>query len=139
MAGEFNKFQCFVGDLGLEVHNLNTDTLRVMLTLVAPVATNTIRGNLTEIANGGGYTTGGIDAQNVWSASGGTGTLTGTDVVWTADGATFADFRYAVLYNDTATNDPLICWWDYDSTVDLADDETFTVAFGANILTLPAS
>jgi hypothetical protein len=34
-----------------------------------------------------------------------------------------------VLYNDTATNDELIGWWDYNSSITLAAGETFTVDF----------
>jgi hypothetical protein len=40
-----------------------------------------------------------------------------------------ADFRYVVLYNNTATNDELIGYWDYGSTVSLASTETFTIDF----------
>ena len=42
-----------------------------------------------------------------------------------------ASFRYVVLFNDTATNDELIGWWDYGSAVSLANTETFTVDFDA--------
>jgi hypothetical protein len=42
-----------------------------------------------------------------------------------------AAFRYAVLYNDSATSpaDALIGWWDYGSSLTLQDTETFTVRF----------
>ena len=50
------------------------------------------------------------------------------DVTFTASGGAIADFRYAVLYNDTPTSpaDALIGYWDYGSTVSLASGETFT-------------
>jgi hypothetical protein len=38
-------------------------------------------------------------------------------------------FQYVVLMNDTATNDPLIGWWDYGSALTLANGETFSVKF----------
>lgn len=44
MAVSFSKFNIFVQDVGQKVHNLNSDVLKVMLTNVAPVATNTIDG-----------------------------------------------------------------------------------------------
>jgi hypothetical protein len=34
-----------------------------------------------------------------------------------------------VIYNDTASNDELIGWYDYGSDVTLASGETFTVDF----------
>lgn len=135
----FNKFECFVGDLGDKVHDLDGDTLKVYATNAAPSASaDTVKADLAEISDGNGYTAGGDDVTNVWSEASGTGTLTGTDVVWTASGGAIAQFRYVVLYNDTPTSpaDPLIGWWDYGSAVDVASGETFTVDFGASILTL---
>lgn len=136
----FNKFQDFVEQVGLGVHNLNTDTLKVYLSNVAPTATDTVKatGSATEITAGNGYTAGGNDVTNVWSESGGTGTLAGTDVVITASAGSIGPFRYVVLYNDTPTSpaDPLIGWWDYGSSITLLDGESFTVDFGASILTV---
>jgi hypothetical protein len=60
--------------------------------------------------------------------------LTGTVVVFTALGGSFGPFRYVILYNDTATNDPLIGWWDYGSSITCNDGETFTVDFGTSII-----
>ena len=48
-----------------------------------------------------------------------------------------AQFRYIVLFNDTATNDELIGWYDYGAAVDLLNGETFTITWdAAGILTL---
>jgi hypothetical protein len=138
----FNKFQNFVEDLCKGVHQLHAagHTLKVYLSNTAPTATDTVKatGSATEIGAGNGYTAGGADAQNDLTESGGTATLTGVDIVFTAAGGTIGPFRYAVLYNDTPTSpaDPLIGWWDYGSSVTLADGETFTVDFGASILTV---
>ena len=133
----FNKFNSFVEALAEKSHNLGSDTLKVMLTNAAPVATNTIKANLTEITAGNGYTAGGTAVTITSSAqSSGTYSLVGNDVVFTASGGSIGPFRYATLYNDTATNDELIGWWDYGSSITLADTETFTVDLGASILTL---
>jgi hypothetical protein len=127
----FNKFNCFVEDVAEKVHNLSADTLKVMLTNVAPIASNTIKSNLTEISAGNGYTAGGNQATQASSAqASGTYKLVLNDpATWTASGGTIGPFRYAVLYNDTPTSpaDPLIAWWDYGSSVTLAIGETFTV------------
>ena len=126
----FNKFNCFVEDVAEKKHNLGADTLKVALTNSAPVATNTVLANITQIAGGNGYTTGGTQA--VISSStqtSGTYKLVLADVVFTASGGSIGPFRYAVLYNDTATNDELIGWYDYGSSITLATGETLTVDF----------
>ena len=135
----FNKFQSFVEALAETVHNLGADSLKVMLTNTAPVATNSVKANLTDISAGNGYTAGGTAATISSSAqTSGTYKLVLADVVFTASGGSIGPFRYAVLYNDTATNKELIGWWDYGSAITLASGETFTVDFdGTNgVLTL---
>lgn len=134
----FVKFNKFVENLGRKVFNLNTDTLKVALTNTAPTAaTNNQLSDITQVANGNGYTTGGTAVgSTAYSQTSGVGTLSGNDVVFTAAGGTVGPFRYAVLYDDTATNDELIGYWDYGSSITLNDTETFTVDFGASILTI---
>jgi hypothetical protein len=125
----FTKFNSFVEAAGRKVHNLNADTLKVVLTNSAPSASNTQLSDITQISNGNGYTTGGSTAaSNAYSQTSGTAKLTATDVVFTASGS-MGPFRYAVLYNDTATNDELIGYWDYGSSITLASGDTFTVDF----------
>lgn len=125
----FNKFNSFVEALAEKVHNLGSDTLKVALTNTAPVATNTQLSNITQIAAGNGYVTGGNTATLTSSSqTSGTYKLVLADVVFTATGSV-GPFRYAVLYNDTATNDELIGWWDYGSSITLANGETFTVDY----------
>jgi len=129
----YNKHNQFIKDLIDGVHNFSTHTFKVMLCLTAPVATNSVKVNLTEIAAGNGYTAGGTATTITTSLSTATSKITGTDVVFTASGA-MASFRYADLYNDTPTSpaDPLIAWFDYGSAVNLLLGETFTVDFDAS-------
>lgn len=130
----YNKFRQFVEDMAEKVHNMGGDTLKVMLTNVAPVNTNTVKANLTEIAAGNGYAAGGTAPAITSSAqTAGVYKLVLADVVFTAAGGSIGPFRYAVLYNDTPTApaDPLIAWWDYGSNLTLAAGETFTVDFSA--------
>lgn len=125
-----NKFNQFTKDLVDGVHDFDAHTFKVVLTNTAPVATNTILANITQIANGNGYTTGGTATTMSTSTASGVAKITATDVVFTATDA-MGPFRYAVLYNDTPTSpaDPLISWVDYGSAVTLAAGETFTVDF----------
>ena len=131
------KYQCFTQDAGRKVHNLDSDTLKIALTNSAPnAATHTVLADVTQVANGNGYTTGGTAVANTdYTQTAGVGTLIGDDVVFTATGA-MGTFRYAVLYNDTSASDSLIQYWDYGSSISMINTETFTVNFGANILTL---
>ena len=127
----YNKFQQFVKDLIDGVHDFDAHTFKVMLTNTAPVATNTIKSNLTEISAGSGYTAGGTATTITTSVAMGVAKVTGTDVTFTASGGSIGPFRYAVLYNDTPTSpaDPLIAWWDYGSSITLADTEQLVVDF----------
>lgn len=135
----FTKFNSFVENLAEGVMNLGADTLKIMLTNSAPLATNTVKANLTEISAGNGYSAGGPTVNiTASSQTGGTYSLVGDDVVITAAGGSIGPLRYAVLYDDTPTSpaDPLIAFWDYGSSVTLASGESLTVDFGANILTV---
>jgi len=137
----FNKFNQFVEDLAEKVHNLGADTIKVLLTNTAPVAGNSVKAELTEIAAGNGYTAGGTQATIASSAqTSGTYKLVLSDVTFTAAGGAIGPFRYAVLYNDTPTApaDPLIGWYDYGSSITLTDGNSFLVDFdGTNgVLTL---
>lgn len=126
----YNKFQQFVEDVAEKVHNLGADVLTVALTAAAnaPVATNSVLANLTQIA----YTnlSSRVITISTSAQSAGTYKLVLADLVLTASGAV-ATFRYVVIYNDTPTSpaDPLIAWYDYGSDVTLANGETFTIDF----------
>lgn len=135
----FNKFNSLVEALAEGVHNWQTATLTVALTASAPVATNTVLANITQIAytNFQNGTTTGRDLTGVTSSqTSGVYTLDAADLTLTAT-ATTPSFRYVVLYNNSATNDELIGWYDYGSLISLANTETFTITWDAlGILTL---
>jgi hypothetical protein len=124
----FNKIHCFVEDIAEKKHNLGADQLVVFLTTHAniPLVTNTVLANITQIS----YTN--LSSRNVATSTSaqtsGTYKLVCADLVLTASGAV-ATFRHVGLYNDTASNDELIGWYDYGSDVTLANGETFTVDF----------
>ena len=127
----YNKFNDFSEQLAKGAQNFGTDTYKVALSNTAPVATNTILSDITQISAGNGYTSGGSTTTITVSETTGTTTVSGTQVVFTASGGSIGPFRYVVLYNDTTTtpSKPLVAWWDYGSSITLADGETFTVKF----------
>lgn len=126
----FNKINSFVEDLAEKVHNLASDAITIFLTTNAnmPVATNTILGNITQIA----YTnlSGRVPVIASSAQSAGLYKLILTDHVLTASGAV-ATFRGVGHYNDTPTSpvDPLIQWYDHGSDVTLANGETYTIDY----------
>lgn len=123
------KFQCLATDLASKKHNWGSDTLKVLLTNVAPNASaNAVKADITEIAAGNGYTAGGIaiPATAVTNVSG-TAKLTGNNVTITASGGSIGPFRYVVLYNPTYAGGPLISFGDHGNSVTLNDTENFTV------------
>jgi hypothetical protein len=119
------KFACLAGDIGLKIHNFNTDDLRVYLTNTLPVATNTVYNTPADLSTGGGYTAGGQSITPSYSQTGGLGTLGAVSLVWTATTG-FGPFQYVVLYNNTAGSKNLIGWWDIGAAKTLAAFETFT-------------
>jgi hypothetical protein len=129
----WNKFNDFSEQLVRGVHDFDANTFKVVLTNSAPTAGNTVLADITQIANGGGYTTGGETTTISISETSGTTTVSGTEIVWTGTGSGFGPFRYAVLYNDSSTSpaDALIAWFDYGvgGITLVGAGETFTLKF----------
>ena len=126
----YTKFNQFVEDLCKKVHNLDTDTLKIMLTNTAPVATNAVKADIVEITAANGYAAGGTQAVFASGAqAAGTFKLVLSDVTFTGAGGSFGPFRYAVLYNDTPTSPlkPLIAFWDYGTSITITNGNSFTV------------
>lgn len=124
----FNKFNALVEAIAEKVHNFSSDSFKIALTNTVPVATNALLADLTEIS----YTNLSARAVTTSSSSQTSGLykLILADLVLTASGAV-AGFRYVILYNDTAASDNLIGWWDYGSTITMANGDTLTIDFSA--------
>ena len=123
----FNKFNAFVENVAEGVHNLQSNQLRIAMTNTAPVATNSVLADLTEIS----YTnlSSRLVTTSASAQSGGVYKLTCADLVLTASGGSVGPFRYIVLYNDTPASKPLIGWYDYGSSITLQSGETLTIDF----------
>ena len=130
----YTKVNSFVEALAEKVHNLGSDTLKVALTNTAPTAAGT-----TKLADLTGGITSGFDGMTITTSSSGqtSGTykLVLTDLTMTATGSV-GPFRYVVIYNDSATNKEVICFFDYGSEVTLASDDTFKLDFGDQLFRL---
>jgi hypothetical protein len=133
------KFNDFAEQVLRGKHDFGAHAFKVALTNTAPVATDTILANITQIAASGGYVAGGYALDSVVvSETGGTAKVTIADEVITASGGSIGPFRYAVVYNDTATGKPLVGYVDRGDSITLLDGESLTLDFdaAAGVLTL---
>jgi hypothetical protein len=132
----YNKFEGFVGYLGLGAVNLNTDQINVYATNNAPSASgDDVLADLVGITVEHGYDV--ADITNLYSEASGTGTLTAADVTWTASAGSFGPLKYCPLYDLTHANDILIGWWEYPAAaVTVLTGESFKVDFGASVFTI---
>lgn len=120
-TASYNKFTPAVENMQ-EGMNAGSDTWAIKLA----TAVNQAAGTFTEVANGGGYTTGGNTVAITSSTqSGGVFKLILVDpTVWTGTGGGFSA-QYAVLVDTTASVN--VAYWDYGSSQAVAAGETFTV------------
>ncbi len=135
----FNRTNQFAEDLGKGVHVFGTHQLKVALTNTAPTAANATYAALTSplaTTNLSGATPFNVTTTSYTQTSG-TGNLVLADLTLTATGAV-GPFRYVALYNDTPTSpaDPLIGWFDYGSSVTMANTDTFLIDFAATAITI---
>lgn len=131
----FTKLNGFVEHLAEKVHNLGSDQLVVALSNTAPGSESTpptgatstcVLANVTQVSYAA------CSSRNITTStsaqSSGTYKLVLTDLVLTSSG-TVGPFRYVYIYNDTATNDELIGYYDYGSSITLNNTETLTIDF----------
>jgi hypothetical protein len=123
-----------------EVADLDGDTFIVALSNTAPGSEGTpptgaaagILANVTQIA----YTN--CSSRTLTLASSGhtagTYAIDFNDLTLTASGGTVGPFRYVYIYDDTPSSpaDPLVCYFDYGSSITLASGETLLISFNAS-------
>lgn len=142
MASAFTIFHSFTEALAEKKHNLGSDTLKVAFLAAAnaPSASgHAVLADLTQIS----YTFCSPRTLTVTSSaqSGGTYRLTIQDLNIAASGGNVGPFRYVVIYNDTASNDELIGWYDRGADATLLDGDDIDLDFdgSAGVLTLAAA
>ena len=133
---DYNKFNCLVEDLAEKKHNLASDTLKAAFSNAsnAPSASADVKlADITTIvATNLGDVTLTVSSS---SQTAGTYKLVVADKTLTATGDVPA-FRYAIIYNDTAANDELICYFDYGSEVTLHANDTIILDFDTELFSL---
>lgn len=135
----YNKIADWVENLA-EVADMDADTFIVALSNTAPGAEGTdptgdgdgVLANVTEVA----YTF--CSSRTLVLASsaqtGGTYAVDFNDLTLTASGGAVGAFRYVYVYDDTpgAPVDPLVCYFDYGSSITLNDGETLDIEIHAS-------
>jgi len=134
MASTFTLFNSAAGKIGDGTIDLDSHTFKVVLTNSAPIATNTVLTDITQIANGNGYTTGGATLGTLafTEPSAGTWRWDTADFSFTAAGGTMGTFRYLVIYDDTAASDNLLGYYDHGATVSLPDGSSYSFTVSAS-------
>jgi len=132
-------------DYMVEDVDLDSDQLMVALSNTAPAAEaadprddgNGVLASVTEInyANLVGLNPRDITTVSSSQAAG-TYALVLQDLTLEAGAGGVGPFRYVYIYDDTVANDPLICYYDYGSSITLADGETLLIDFGASYFTV---
>lgn len=121
------KINKFVLNLAQKVFNFGSDSFKVALSNAAPTASTANQlSDVTEIS----YTNCSTRAITTTSSSQTSGTYSFiiVDLTLTASG-TVGPFRYIVIYDDTATNKELVCYYDYGSSITLNNTDTLLLDF----------
>ena len=137
-AGAWTVFNIAKEKLADGTFDLDTQTFKMALTTASQALAATFAGTSTdcryadltnEVANGGGYTTGGKTLTCTWVRATGTITFDCDDQAWTASTITA---KYAVIYADN-TNDDLLCFCELDTVGSVSTTAgTLTVTINAS-------
>ena len=119
-------------DLALDLDDTTADRFKAMLvtsSYTPDFGTHDFKADVTNEVSGTGYSAGGNSLTSVTcTQSGGTITFDADDVTWTSSTITA---RGAVIYDDSLTDDPLICYIDFGSDKSSSSGD-FVLSFNAN-------
>lgn len=139
----FVMFQNFPEALGKGVHDFTTAGSTYDLKMALCSAINASDGTLAgqTKCTGGGYADKDLSGTHAFTETAGVGTMSydSTNLVWTASGGTIANVKYAVLYDDIPTGKNVIGYWEYSTSQNVLDTETFTVTFGSSLFTIASA
>ena len=141
--GDVVFFDQFLVDVMEEIHNLETDTIKVALVdnVITPVATTadprwgaggTTDLSANEVAAGGNYAAGGATpAAPEVTLTGGLAQFDAGDVSWAQDASNPTDAEWAIVYNDTAAGKNAIGFVDIGGTFDMTTGD-LSITWNAN-------
>lgn len=134
MAIPFVPFDNFIGDVGNGAVDLDSDTFKAVLTNVAPdFNDDEVLADITQIANGNGYTTNGVTITGVtWTEyAPGKWQFDSADFEWENNGGgSMAEFQWVVIYS--AANGCLCGYYNYGSGIIVPTGTIFRMQPGAN-------
>ena len=119
-------------DLALDLDDTTADRFKVMLvtsSYTPNFGTHDFKSDVTNEVSGTGYDAGGKSLTSVTlTQSGGTITFDAADLTWASSTITA---RGAVVYDDSLTNDPLICYIDFGADKSSSAGD-FVLSFNAS-------
>lgn len=141
-AGDLTVFDEFLEDVGLELHQLETDDFKCgLITATAtPTAADadpcwgaggTTNLSTNQVTPGGNYATGGPSIGGTYSQTSGTATFDGTDVSITQNGSNPTNARWGIIYNDTEANKHAMAFIDLGAVIDLSAGD-FSITWNAS-------
>lgn len=142
-TGDVTIFDQFLVDVGLEVHQLETDTFKLAFigNSVTPATTTSDprwgAGGGTNLSSdeqsGGNFAAGGVTlANNTYALSGGQGVFDADDPsAFSQNGSNPSAIYHGIIYNDTATGKQAVCSIEMGGPVDASAGDV-TVTFNAS-------
>jgi len=147
--GDLTLFQEFVDQLGQQVHDLNSDTLKLGIVddTITPAAGDSTPTwsdySANEVGTDGNYVAGGVPLTYAgvtrWEEAAGVGTLDADDISIAQDASGFTDGYWGILYNDDAVSDQAIAFVDLGGPVSEVDGPIEIAWNASGILTIAVS
>lgn len=146
--GDVVLFNQFLEDVGLKIHQLETDVLKLALVTNATVpadttpdpawgAGGTTNFKTTEVTPGGNYVADGIDVAATYSETTGTATLDGaTNPSWAQHASNPTDATWGILFNETSTNNKCIAYVDLGGAFNMTTGDLTVTWAGGGIATM---
>jgi hypothetical protein len=137
-TASFFSFNHFPESVNEKKIDFSADTFKVMLSNQAPLASNSVKSDITEISAAGGYDAGGktVPIASSSQAGGVYTALVNTTLTWTGISPGFGPFRYSYMYDDTSATKVLIGAWDFGSSISVADSAQFQWQMNTNLISM---